>query len=66
MGEDFLALYEWKEYKILILSPGFHYDGMDIPYLTFMKTTHLAKDKSLVGSNIHDICPSLTGNLVSN
>jgi leukotriene-A4 hydrolase len=39
---------------------------MENPCLTFVTPTLLAGDKSLVGTIIHEICHSWTGNLVTN
>jgi leukotriene-A4 hydrolase len=61
-----LTPYEWKEYNILILSPGFPYGGMENPCLTFVTPTLLAGDKSLVSVIMHEISHSWTGNLVTN
>jgi leukotriene-A4 hydrolase len=64
--EKYLTPYEWKQYNILVLPPGFPYGGMENPCLTFVTPSLLAGDKSLESVIAHEISHSWTGNLVTN
>jgi leukotriene-A4 hydrolase len=64
--ESYLTPYEWKQYNILVLPPGFPYGGMENPCLTFVTPALIAGDKSLASVIAHEISHSWTGNLVTN
>lgn len=57
--------YEWKQYNILVLPPGFPYGGMENPCLTFATPSLIAGDRSLANVIAHEIAHSWTGNLVT-
>ncbi|HEX6571488.1 MAG TPA: M1 family metallopeptidase [Steroidobacteraceae bacterium] len=58
--------YRWGRYDVLVLPPSFPYGGMENPRLTFMTSTVIAGDKSLVGVLAHELAHSWSGNLVTN
>jgi leukotriene-A4 hydrolase len=64
--EQYLTPYEWQEYNILVLPPGFPFGGMENPCLTFVTPALIAGDKSLASVIAHEISHSWTGNLVTN
>eukprot|EP01125_Pyxidicula_operculata_P007064 TRINITY_DN240_c7_g1_i1.p1 TRINITY_DN240_c7_g1~~TRINITY_DN240_c7_g1_i1.p1 ORF type:complete len:622 (+),score=125.41 TRINITY_DN240_c7_g1_i1:62-1927(+) len=58
--------YEWGTYDLLILPTAFPYGGMENPQLTFVNSSLLVGDRSLVDVVAHEICHSWSGNLVTN
>lgn len=65
-AESYLTPYEWAQYNILVLPPGFPYGGMENPTLTFVTPALIAGDRSLANVIAHEIAHSWTGNLVTN
>ncbi len=65
-AEGYITPYEWMEYNILVLPPGFPYGGMENPTLTFVTPALIAGDRSLANVIAHEISHSWTGNLVTN
>ena len=65
-AESYLTPYEWGQYNILVLPPGFPYGGMENPTLTFVTPALIAGDRSLANVIAHEISHSWTGNLVTN
>jgi leukotriene-A4 hydrolase len=65
-AEAYLTPYEWGQYNILVLPPGFPYGGMENPTLTFVTPALIAGDRSLANVIAHEIAHSWTGNLVTN
>ncbi|KAM3142007.1 hypothetical protein pb186bvf_005880 [Paramecium bursaria] len=63
--EAYIGPYEWGEYKIIILPPSAPLGGMEHPLLTFASPTIIVGDKSGVGTVIHEIGHSWTGNTVT-
>lgn len=66
VAEAYLIPYEWGQYNILVLPPGFPYGGMENPTLTFVTPALIAGDRSLANVIAHEISHSWTGNLVTN
>ncbi len=66
VAEAYLTPYEWGQYNILVLPPGFPYGGMENPTLTFVTPALIAGDRSLANVIAHEISHSWTGNLVTN
>lgn len=65
-AEAYLTTYEWGQYNLLVLPPGFPYGGMENPALTFVTPSLIAGDRSLANVIAHEIAHSWTGNLVTN
>lgn len=65
-AESYLTPYEWGQYNIIVLPPGFPYGGMENPTLTFATPSLIAGDRSLANVIAHEISHSWTGNLVTN
>jgi hypothetical protein len=65
-AEKLFGPYRWEQYDVLVLPPSFPYGGMENPRLTFLSSTLLAGDKSLVAVVSHEIAHSWSGNLVTN
>lgn len=65
-AEAYLTTYEWGQYNLLVLPPGFPYGGMENPTLTFVTPSLIAGDRSLANVIAHEIAHSWTGNLVTN
>ncbi len=65
-AESYLTTYEWGQYNLLVLPPGFPYGGMENPTLTFVTPSLIAGDRSLANVIAHEIAHSWTGNLVTN
>ena len=65
-AEKLFGPYRWEQYDVLVLPPSFPYGGMENPRLTFLSSTLLAGDKSLVAVVAHEIAHSWSGNLVTN
>jgi leukotriene-A4 hydrolase len=65
-AESYLTPYEWTQYNLLVLPPGFPYGGMENPTLTFVTPSLIAGDRSLANVIAHEIAHSWTGNLVTN
>jgi len=58
--------YEWGIYGLLVLPSAFPYGGMENPNLTFVNSSIITGDKSLVDVVAHEICHSWSGNLATN
>ena len=58
--------YRWEQYDLLVLPPAFSLGGMEHPRLSFITPTLIAGDKSLVGTVVHELAHSWSGNLVTN
>ncbi|HYO82818.1 MAG TPA: M1 family metallopeptidase [Bryobacteraceae bacterium] len=65
-AEKLYGPYRCEQYDVLVLPPSFPYGGMENPRLTFVSSTLLAGDKSLVAVISHEIAHSWSGNLVTN
>lgn len=65
-GERLFGPYDWQRYDMLVLPPSFPYGGMENPRLTFLSSTIVARDRSLVSVIAHELAHSWTGNLISN
>jgi leukotriene-A4 hydrolase len=65
-AEAYLTTYEWGQYNLLVLPPGFPFGGMENPTLTFVTPSLIAGDRSLTNVIAHEIAHSWTGNLVTN
>lgn len=58
--------YLWDKYDLLMLPKAFPYGGMENPNLTFLSSSLIVGDKSLVDVVAHEISHSWSGNLVTN
>lgn len=58
--------YLWGNYDLLMLPKAFPYGGMENPNLTFLSSSLIVGDKSLVDVVAHEISHSWSGNLVTN
>jgi leukotriene-A4 hydrolase len=65
-GEKLFGPYRWKRFDILVLSPSFPVGGMENPRLSFVSSTAIAGDKSLVSVIARELAHSWSGNLVTN
>jgi len=66
MAEKRFGPYDWGRYDLLILPPAFPYGGMENPRLSFITSSVLAGDRSLVSLIAHELAHSWSGNLVTN
>eukprot|EP00871_Galdieria_phlegrea_P004439 jgi/Galph1/4997/GphlegSOOS_G3675.1 len=64
-AESMAGFYVWSRYDLLCLPPYFPYGGMENPCLTFVTSTLLVGDRSLVYIIINEIAHSWSGNLVT-
>jgi leukotriene-A4 hydrolase len=58
--------YVWNTYDILLLPGAFPYGGMENPNLTFISSSLITGDRSLMSVVAHEITHSWAGNLVTN
>ena len=65
-AEKLFGPYRWTRYDILVLPPSFPVGGMENPRLSFITSTAIAGDKSLVSVVAHELAHSWSGNLVTN
>jgi aminopeptidase N len=65
-AEALYGPYRWEQYDLLVLPPAFSLGGMEHPRLSFITPTLIAGDKSLVGTVVHELAHSWSGNLVTN
>ena len=65
-AEALYGPYRWDQYDLLVLPPAFSLGGMEHPRLSFITPTLIAGDKSLVGTVVHELAHSWSGNLVTN
>lgn len=65
--EDYIGPYIWHQYKIVILPDSFPFGGMEHPLLTFASPIIIVgdKEKSGVGTAVHEIAHSWVGNMVT-
>lgn len=66
LAEKRFGPYDWGRYDLLILPPAFPYGGMENPRLSFITSSVLAGDRSLVSLIAHELAHSWSGNLVTN
>ncbi|MEQ8515716.1 MAG: leukotriene A4 hydrolase C-terminal domain-containing protein, partial [Chromatocurvus sp.] len=66
VAETMFGPYAWGRYDLLILPPAFPYGGMENPRLSFITSSVLAGDRSLVSLIAHELAHSWSGNLVTN
>lgn len=59
---QYLSLYIWGNYTVVIMPPSFPWDGMEYPMITFASHTLITGDKSQVDVAIHEITHSWFGN----
>lgn len=65
-AEAIYGPYQWGRYDLLIMPPSFPFGGMENPRLSFITSSVLAGDRSLVSLIAHELAHSWSGNLVSN
>jgi leukotriene-A4 hydrolase len=65
-AEKVLGPYRWDRYDILVMPPSFPTGGMENPRLSFVSSTVIAGDKSLVSVIAHGVAHSWAGSLVTN
>jgi leukotriene-A4 hydrolase len=65
-AEKLLGPYRWDRYDILVMPPSFPTAGMESPRLSFVSSTVIAGDKSLVSVIAHEVAHSWSGSLVTN
>ena len=65
-AEKLLGPYRWERYDILVMPPSFPTGGMENPRLSFVSSTVIAGDKSLVSVIAHEVAHSWSGSLVTN
>mmetsp|Transcript_16064 Transcript_16064/g.27698 ORF Transcript_16064/g.27698 Transcript_16064/m.27698 type:complete len:619 (-) Transcript_16064:380-2236(-) len=58
--------YDWGVYDMLVLPSSFPYGGMENPNITFLSSSLIAGDRSMVNVIAHEICHSWAGNYVTN
>lgn len=58
--------YTWGVYDVVVLPSAFPFGGMENPQLTFLSSSLLAGDRSLVNVVAHEIAHSWAGNWVTN
>jgi leukotriene-A4 hydrolase len=65
-AEKLLGPYRWERYDIVVMPPSFPTGGKESPRLSFVSSTVIAGDKSLVSVIAHEIAHSWSGSLVTN
>ena len=65
-AEKLLGPYRWDRYDILVMPPSFPTAGRENPRLSFVSSTVIAGDKSLVSVIAHEVAHSWSGSLVTN
>jgi leukotriene-A4 hydrolase len=65
-AEKLLGPYRWDRYDILVMPPSFPTAGMESPRLSFVSSTVIAGDRSLVSVIAHEVAHSWSGSLVTN
>ena len=65
-AEKLLGPYRWERYDIVVMPPSFPTGGKENPRLSFVSSTVIAGDKSLVSVIAHEIAHSWSGSLVTN
>jgi leukotriene-A4 hydrolase len=65
-AEKLLGPYGWDRYDILVMPPSFPTGGMENPRLSFVSSTVIAGDKSLVSVIANEVAHSWSGSLVTN
>ncbi len=65
-AEKLLGPYRWDRYDIVVMPPSFPTGGMENPRLSFVSSTVIAGDKSLVSVIAHEVAHSWSGSLVTN
>ena len=66
VGEKLFGPYRWERYDVVVVPPSFPIGGMENPRLSFISSTAIAGDKSLVSIIARLLAHSWSGNLVSN
>ena len=64
--ENYMAPYDWGDYKILMLPPSFPYGGMENPLLTFANSGLITGDGAAFRIFVHELCHSWFGNNITN
>ena len=64
-GEKMFGPYRWDRYDIVVLPPSMPVGGVGNPRLSFVSSTLIAGDKSLVSGVARDLAHSWSGNLVT-
>lgn len=65
-GEKLFGPYLWERFDIVVMPPSFPIGGMENPRATFISSTTIAHDRSLVNVVAHEYVHSFFGNLVTN
>jgi aminopeptidase N len=65
-GEKLFGPYLWDRFDVVVMPPSFPIGGMENPRATFISSTTIAKDRSMVNVVAHEFMHSYFGNLVTN